>query len=93
MLINAIGGKSGRKKVFRSSNFELLRLICMLLIICGHIIMIHGYDTVGDSSWYIKQIFTPFCTVAVNIFVLISGYFGIKLNTKKIWSLNCMVTL
>ena len=94
MLINAIGGgKSGSKEVFRSSNFELLRLVCMLLIICGHIIMIHGYDTVGDSSWYIKQIFTPFCTVAVNIFVLISGYFGIKLNTKKLWSLNCMVTL
>lgn len=64
----------------------------MLLIICGHIIMAHGYDVVGDSSWYIKQVVSPFCTVAVNVFVLISGYFGIKLNYKKLWSLNWMVT-
>lgn len=64
MLLNITGGKSGNsefrksgnKEANRASNFELLRLVCMLLIICGHIIMIHGYDTVGDSSWYIKQI-------------------------------------
>lgn len=48
------GDRSGNKEVARASNFELLRLVCMLLIICGHITMIHGYDTVGDSSWYIK---------------------------------------
>ena len=30
--------------------------------------------------------------VAVNVFVLISGYFGIKLKPKKLWSLNWMVT-
>lgn len=64
----------------------------MLLIICGHIVMVHGYDELGDSSWYIKQVVNPFCTVAVNVFVLISGYFGIKLNTNKLWKLNWMVT-
>ena len=76
----------------RSSNYELLRIVCMLMIICGHIIMYHKYDKVGDSSWYIGQIIRPFCMVAVNIFIIISGYFGIKLNVKKLWSLNLMVT-
>lgn len=76
----------------RSSNFELLRIVCMLLIICGHIIMVHKYNEIGDSSWIIRQVVRPFCMVAVNVFVLISGYFGIKLNTKKLWKLNWMVT-
>lgn len=86
------GGIHNTNKKQRSSNFELLRIVCMLLIICGHIVMVHGYDELGDSSWYIKQVVNPFCTVAVNVFVLISGYFGIKLNTKKFWKLNWMVT-
>lgn len=77
----------------RSSNFELLRIVCMIMIICGHIIMVHrGNEVFGDSSWYIRQIVRPFCMVAVNIFVLISGFFGIKLNTKKLCRLNWMVT-
>lgn len=86
------GGIHNTNKKQRSSNFELLRIVCMLLIICGHIVMVHGYDEVGDSSWYIKQVVNPFCTIAVNVFVLISGYFGIKLDTKKLWKLNWMVT-
>lgn len=53
------GGKT------RSSNFELLRIVCMLLIICGHIIMVYKYEEIYDSSWYIKQIVRPFCAVAV----------------------------
>lgn len=85
-------GIHNTNKKQRSSNFELLRIVCMLLIICGHIVMVHGYDEVGDSSWYIKQMVNSFCTVAVNVFVLISGYFGIKQNTKKLWKLNWMVT-
>lgn len=84
------GAIVGKKQ--HSSNFELLRIVCMLLIICGHIVMVHGYDEVGDSSWYIKQVVNPFCTVAVNVFVLISGYFGIKQNKKKLWKLIWMVT-
>lgn len=64
----------------------------MLLIICGHIIMVHGYQEVGDFSWYIKQLVRPFCSVAVNVFILISGYFGINLAIKKLMLLNWMVT-
>lgn len=80
------GGKT------RSSNFELLRIVCMLFIICGHIIMVHKYEYIYDSSWYINQIIRPFCAVAVNTFVLISGYFGIKLKFRKLLAINNMVT-
>lgn len=86
------GDLESLEKKERSSNFEFLRIVCMLLIICGHIVMVHGYEEVGDSSWMIRQIFRPFTTVAVNVFVLISGYFGIKMNIKKLWKLNWMVT-
>lgn len=64
----------------------------MLLIICGHIIMVHKYEEIYDSSWYIKQIVRPFSAVAVNTFVLISGYFGIKMKLRKLMSINNMVT-
>lgn len=86
----SMGGAIVRNK--RSSSFELLRIVCMLFIICGHIVMVHEYGEFEDSSWYIGQVVRPFCMVAVNVFVLISGYFGIKLNTKKLWKLNWMVT-
>lgn len=86
----SMGGAIVRNK--RSSNFELLRIVCMLLIIYGHIMMVHGYEEVGDTSWLINHMFGPFCDIAVNVFVLISGYFGIKLTTKKLWKLNWMVT-
>lgn len=80
------------EKSQRLSNFELLRIICMLFVICGHLMMEHGYEKLGDTSWYINQILRPFCMVAVNVFVLISGYFSIKLNYKKLLSTNWMVT-
>lgn len=87
LAVNQIGGGK-----IRSSNFELLRIVCMLFIVCGHIIMVHKYEEMGDSSWCINQVTRPFCAVAVNVFVLISGYFGIKYNFRKLLSLNWMVT-
>lgn len=29
-------------KQLRQSNFELLRVLCALMIIAGHVIMVHG---------------------------------------------------
>lgn len=80
------------KKQERSSNFELLRIICMLMIICGHLIQMHSYDELFDESWYIGYAIYPFCVVAVDVFVLISGWFGIKLYYKKLLGINWMVT-
>ena len=62
----------------RESNMELLRVLCMLFIVCGHITLAHKSDLMGDSSYYINYFFRSFAVVAVNVYVLISGYYGIK---------------
>ena len=76
----------------RQSNFELLRILCALFIIAGHIIMIHDIGATMSSSWIISHGLRPLFMCAVNTFVLISGYFGIQLKAKKMWQMNDMVT-
>ncbi len=76
----------------RNSGFELLRLILMFLIIIHHGI-VHGLGLTG-LSWGPELVARPddmfwcclvncFCIPAVNVFVLISGYFGIKPTRNK----------
>lgn len=76
----------------RQSNFELLRILCALFIIAGHIINVHGPGEYGSSSWYISTALRPWFVCAVNTFILLSGYFGIKLKAWKMWMMNDMVT-
>ncbi len=79
----------------RNSNAELLRLICMFFIVVHHFIVHSIYPEVlqGKVSWdseidlLIAQFLNAFCFIGVNCFVLISGYFGIKLKWKGIVSL------
>lgn len=76
----------------RNSNIELLRIICMIFIIGGHLIMYHSVDfTIGTSDYYISNIMRSFFMCAVNTFVIISGYFGIKFNLKKLIKLDIKV--
>lgn len=77
-------------KQLRQSNFELLRVLCALMIIAGHVIMVHG----ANKSWdlQIDEMLRPWFMCAVNSFVLLSGYFGIRANAKKLWQMNDMVT-
>lgn len=74
-------------KSARSSNLEMLRIVCLLIIIAGHMIMWHHFN-----SEYTERIVRcgvrPFFSVAANCFVLISGWFGIGLKFKKILSLH-----
>ncbi len=82
----------------RTSNFELLRLILMLLIVIHHCIVV-GLGLEGLSPKYDCEIIAKredipllflinsFCIVAVNVFILLSGYFGIKVRPQKVLSL------
>lgn len=77
------------RKEIRASNFELLRICCMLMIIGGHIMMIHRtlfdlYSIDFCFSLFLRGAFA----VAVNTFVLISGYFGIKFKWLRFWKLD-----
>lgn len=77
---------SGNKE--RLSNFELLRIISMLLVLLSHYVPTREIPTVEGL---VNNTIPTLCTielhslsiVCVNCFVLISGYFGIKLTIKS----------
>lgn len=73
-----------QKPEVRQLNIELMRIFSMFLIVLGHV-HVHYLDdrNIGGSltSSVLSYLF-PFIVFHVNLFVLISGYFGIK-NPKR----------
>lgn len=69
----------------REQNYEILRILAMLMIVCLHYLSKGGAlaSPVGEltASGYIAWLVEAFCLVAVNVYVLISGYFGIGERT------------
>lgn len=80
----------------RESNLELLRIVAMFFIVLHHLIA-HGMRNVGYLAYPLEEIcldkqiplilLNAFTVVAVNCYVLISGYFGINPTWKKLWNL------
>lgn len=75
----------------RNSNFDLLKIISMLMIILWHF-LIHGKildNTIGNLHKFLMFVMN-ILVVHVNSFVLVTGYFQYKKNFKlsKIFSLN-----
>lgn len=71
----------------RNSNFELLRILSMFMIVVWHII-IHGnilQSTTGVLN-FISTIILYICIVHVNCFILITGYhlYNKKIKYKKV---------
>lgn len=93
--------ESGTNKmaVKRQANFELMRMAAMLMIISLHYLVKGGAavsfpfsakeNPVGVLAWLIEA----FCIVAVNCYVLLSGYFLKEAGWKpgRVWSLLCQV--
>lgn len=76
----------------RQTNFEVLRIVLMLLIIVGHIMMYHESLSIpGTTNYYITNFIRSFTMVAVNTFVLLTGYFGTNRNWKKLFKLDLRV--
>lgn len=71
----------------RLSNIELLRIVSMIMIVLHHV-LVHG---INDSSSHALQILDIFFIFGVNLFVLISGYFTIKLSWKSFFSLMWII--
>lgn len=65
-------------KSVRQSNIELLRIIAMTFIVIGHIVFHGTHNSIGGSV-IIKTI----TATGVDLFVMISGYFGIKLSFRS----------
>ena len=70
----------------RNSNIELLRIIAMMFIVIWHI-SVHAQKGELPSHNYIAAI----TTTGVNLFVLISGYWGIKLKWKSLLNILSIV--
>lgn len=78
----------------RNSSFELLRLLLMFMIVIHHCI-VHGLGLAGLSSKFPWPVvisadqmeiafgMNAFCISAVNCFILISGYFKIKVSVQR----------
>ena len=67
----------GTKKAVRNSNLEILRIICMLMIILSHLCQ-HGisqFPAEPDANM-VFYVFGRYCgQIGVLVFVMISGYF------------------
>lgn len=67
----------------RQLNYELLRILAMIMIVCLHYLSKGGLlgsparadmTLTGYAVWLVEA----FCLVSVNVYVLISGYFGVN---------------
>lgn len=72
----------------RQSNIEVLRILCMFLIVLGHSFVFYE-RAIGDYplKWFNLNVFFPIIIIHVNVFVLISGYFGLSIKLNKIMNL------
>lgn len=69
----------------KEGNFELLRIICMIMIVILHFNkygLVLSNVTPGSLEFYIFNFLEYFCVVAVNVYILITGYFMINKERK-----------
>lgn len=79
----------------RDSNIELLRIVCMMFIVVHHRLVYGLYDIpfvlegkgecdiISGSAIFLNG----FCYIGANVFVLISGYYGIKFKWRGLLTL------
>lgn len=71
--------KAASLKKTRSSNFELLRIVCMILIIAYHYCVHGNHNTIFKSEICVNQVISVILgswgLLGVNCFVFISAYF------------------
>lgn len=76
----------------RQSNMELLRIVAILMITMHHTILEKYRGSIVEGNcffdgWQIATFVNGFVYIGVNLFVLISGYFGIKFKWKGVLNL------
>lgn len=72
----------------RETNIELLRILCMFFVVLFHFnlnVILRNNET-SHALNYFALLVNSLVVVAVNTFVLISGYFSIKLKAKSLIS-------
>lgn len=81
----------------RQSNYELLRIIAMFLVLVVHADFFSlGKPTMEEitaspAKSYLRFLFESLSLVSVNVFVIISGYFGIRTRLKGVMNFLFML--
>lgn len=75
----------------RNSNIELLRIICMLLIVASHYIG-HGLGVLPGKNGLVESFVLLWTRIAVGCFVVISGYFSVYRQNGIYYKLKQLLT-
>ena len=81
----------------RNSSIELLRIICMLFVVAGHVVVFgikpnwQAQGIGGGTDYVICHSLYGLFVTAVDVFVLSSGWFSIKFNWRKIKNIWLML--
>lgn len=79
------------EKAVRNSNHELLRIIAMYMIVLIHANMYLSYFCTGYVFTLCNGIVNGICNTGVSCFILISGYYGVKCDIRKLVKMECMM--
>ena len=77
--------------IIRNSSFELLRIVAMAMIVFYHIVSYYLYLLPNPANQEFFTALLPTLHIGVILFMLISGYFGIKSTWKGLISLLMVV--
>lgn len=75
----------------RNTNYELLRIISMFMIVTIHANMYLSMFASGELFTVVNGIINGICNIGVTCFVLISGYYGIKYKLSKLINMELMM--
>lgn len=75
----------------RNSNFELLRIIAMYMIVFIHANMYLSFFCERRSMIFFNGLVNGICNIGVTCFMLISGYYGVHFKLKKLVKMECMM--
>lgn len=83
------------KRTHRQTNYELLRIVAMAMVVTLHYLGKGELLTAAGEAWQLPDVIAwlleAFCIVAVDVYVLISGYFLVDAKFKpgkllKLWA-------
>lgn len=76
----------------RSSNFEMLRILSIVLILLMHVFSQAQDGNMNSGNYYLGVVINSISNIGVSCFILISGYFGIDFKKFKFVQLIILTT-
>lgn len=69
-------------KAERTSSIELMRIVCMVLIVMHHYAVHTVWEVLPQGNLNLVRLLRAWAPVAINCFVMITGYFGVFSSTN-----------